>query len=480
MYEDINKRNENKYSTELKQIRTIKENGSSWEKSFMTSIEQIFLNNWTLSAKQQTHYNRLISKYFPSQNKDNGIYQGDFNPMVFGDRDKEKIQRTAFNKWMDKDCLGTLEIGTGVGKTRIGIMAIRQFWPCTVVVVVPKTDLMEQFIGELTQQLGSYSNIVDSIGRIGDGFKEFEKDIRVCIVNSIRDEELNADLLITDELHKYASPRNITFLEKGNFKRILGLTATIKREDGEHTKLLEYAPLIYKYSQREAINEGLLSGFELINVKVNLTDKEDGKLEQYNDFIAMNFPSFGNDFNQVREYVSKGGVLGATARDLMRCFTRRRSVLLNAVNKEDKTVEIILEEKIPKTIVFCEYIKTADSITQKLLDKNIKCGKYHSGMKNNEKEKMLEDFKNDKIKVIVSVKSLDEGTNVPNSEMAIITGGSQVRRQMIQRLGRILRTHPGKDMATVFQLYIPGTKDFIWLKNRTKELTKNAKRVSWK
>ena len=50
-----------------------------------------------------------------------------------------------------------------------------------------------------------------------------------------------------------------------------------------------------------------------------------------------------------------------------------------------------------------------------------------------------EDFKNDKYRVMISVKSLDEGTNVPSVSTAIIIAGTSVKRQMIQRLGRILR-----------------------------------------
>ena len=63
--------------------------------------------------------------------------------------------------------------------------------------------------------------------------------------------------------------------------------------------------------------------------------------------------------------------------------------------------------------------------------------------------------------------------------MAIIAAGSSVPRQMVQRLGRILRVSEGKGDAKVYQLYIPNTKDYEWMKARHSELVMNAKKVRW-
>ena len=114
-----------------------------------------------------------------------------------------------------------------------------------------------------------------------------------------------------------------------------------------------------------------------------------------------------------------------------------------------------------------------------LKDKEIPHVTYHSKLKKIEKNQMLEKFKNGSANIMLSVKSLDEGTNIPDCSVAIVMAGSSVKRQTIQRLGRILRTSEGKELASIYQLYIPGTKDYDWFITRNKEITTSAKNVRW-
>lgn len=50
---------------------------------------------------------------------------------------------------------------------------------------------------------------------------------------------------------------------------------------------------------------------------------------------------------------------------------------------------------------------------------------------------------------LVTCRALDEGTNVPETSVAIIAASTASIRQRIQRLGRVLRRAPGKEKATV-------------------------------
>jgi len=80
---------------------------------------------------------------------------------------------------------------------------------------------------------------------------------------------------------------------------------------------------------------------------------------------------------------------------------------------------------------------------------------YHSNIKN--RKQSLDDFRNDKVDIIITVKALDEGINVPKADMCIITSGTSVARQMKQRVGRILRK--SDNIALVYQLYFKNTID---------------------
>ena len=156
---------------------------------------------------------------------------------------------------------------------------------------------------------------------------------------------------------------------------------------------------------------------------------------------------------------------------------------MKSVSKIKAAPKIIVEEmtesNIPKTLVFCEYIKMADDVAEEMKKFGFPTGTYHSGMKQKEREQMLQDFKDNKLRVMVTAKCLDEGVDVPDCELGIILGGTKVKRQMVQRLGRILRYRPGK-RARMYQIYIEGTIDVLWLKKRSAELQKAAAKVTWR
>jgi len=64
----------------------------------------------------------------------------------------------------------------------------------------------------------------------------------------------------------------------------------------------------------------------------------------------------------------------------------------------------------------------------------------------------------DRVEVVISPQVLDEGVDVPEAAMGIVLMGAQGRRQMIQRLGRILRKKEGK-IAKFVVLCIRGTPE---------------------
>jgi superfamily II DNA or RNA helicase len=52
------------------------------------------------------------------------------------------------------------------------------------------------------------------------------------------------------------------------------------------------------------------------------------------------------------------------------------------------------------------------------------------------------------------MKCLDEGVDIPRAEHAIFCSSTGNPRQFIQRRGRILRTHPQKDIAVIHDLIV--------------------------
>ena len=64
-------------------------------------------------------------------------------------------------------------------------------------------------------------------------------------------------------------------------------------------------------------------------------------------------------------------------------------------------------------------------------------------------ERTLEAFRTGGLQVLLAKKVLDEGIDIPSVHEAYIVASSTIEREWVQRRGRVLRRHPGKDHAVV-------------------------------
>ena len=65
---------------------------------------------------------------------------------------------------------------------------------------------------------------------------------------------------------------------------------------------------------------------------------------------------------------------------------------------------------------------------------------------------MLASYRRGEVEILVTCRALDEGFNVPETEVGIIAASTATRRQRIQRLGRVLRPSNGKSHAIIYSL----------------------------
>ena len=119
--------------------------------------------------------------------------------------------------------------------------------------------------------------------------------------------------------------------------------------------------------------------------------------------------------------------------------------------------------KLPRDriLVFCQYVeqaKEAYNVLKDILDGQVAL--FIGSTKSDLRKRYFEQFKSGKLRVIVTTTVLDEGIDVPDAETAIILSGSGTKRQMIQRIGRVIRYRP-KKVAKVIEIV---TKDTIEVK----------------
>ena len=70
------------------------------------------------------------------------------------------------------------------------------------------------------------------------------------------------------------------------------------------------------------------------------------------------------------------------------------------------------------------------------------------------REQLIKDYSNGVIHTLASMKCLDEGIDVPRSELAIFCASTGNPRQFIQRRGRVLRKHKDKIYAIIHDLVV--------------------------
>ena len=78
--------------------------------------------------------------------------------------------------------------------------------------------------------------------------------------------------------------------------------------------------------------------------------------------------------------------------------------------------------------------------------------KYISGI--DDAPEVLNSFARGDIDVLLSMKCLDEGVDVPRAENAIFLSSTGNPRQFIQRRGRVLRKHPNKEKAHIWDMIV--------------------------
>jgi len=386
---------------------------------------------------------------------------------------KQKLyhwQLEALEQWNRNNYHGTIKAITGSGKTYVGIEVLNQCIEKTLI-VVPTIALLHQWVTMI------HNNSSKSVSCVGDGNYDLNGDVVVAVVNSIREREFPTgffELLIVDEIHRICSEKNFNILDKNKFKKVLGLSATPERIDNKDVKMFEIAPIVYEYGFEDGIKDNVVSNFEIIDRIVYLKSSEDiTKLEELNSIIKDCYEKFGYNFRSVLACAKVSGwsMQKKIALAMLNASRARKYLLQSHPSKDEELLKIVNSEGGHKILIFTEFIEIANRILINLKSKGFVCGIYSSKEKSNTNADTLQKFKDGKIKILIAVKCLDEGLNVPDVEIGIVHSGNSTRRQMTQRIGRIVR-FKDKRIARIYQIIIGDSIEEKWANERLRDIFK--------
>ena len=384
-------------------------------------------------------------------------------------------QAEALSAWHKRGRRGVIEAVTGSGKSLVGIAAAWEELQAggKVQVLVPSIVLLNQWATLVQEFLPQYD-----LGLRGDGHHDelSDVDILVAVVNSARLAEIDiggqSALLIADECHRYATECNAEALSEETFESRLGLSATYERLDDGHLSVLDpfFGGTCYELSYTEAIKHEVTAHFKLALVGVRFDEEEreeyeeaDGSARRLRGWLINNQgvtpEPFGTFMAEVK-VLSEGGEGEATgkARAYLSAFNRRRQVMADTTAKQELLHSLVPAVRAAeRVIVFTEQVEAAEESAETFREWGIRAAEVHSRLSSESRRSLLEKFANGSLKVLCAPKVLDEGVDVPSADLGIILAASRTRRQMIQRMGRVLRRKPDGRFARFVIAYVLGT-----------------------
>ena len=140
-------------------------------------------------------------------------------------------------------------------------------------------------------------------------------------------------------------------------------------------------------------------------------------------------------------------------------FLNRARIVKKAVAKGPMAKEIITQNMADDEhwLVYCEDGDQLSSIACDLRADGVKPFIYISDLPDGSPEEELRVFK-EKGGVLLSIRCLDEGIDIPVISHAVIIASSQNPRQFIQRRGRVLRKSGFKTKAVVYDIIVSPSK----------------------
>jgi len=413
-------------------------------------------------------------------------------PFSQGPRD---YQNKAYENWTRNNYQGIFAMATGTGKTITSLNCVLEEFKKSdnynVLVLVPTRALVSQWISEAKKF--NFQNIHSTqekewFNTLSNHFLNIQLGLNDSLIFISTYQSYNGNkfrklakkkswenfIIIADEAHNLGASQSLKNLPNKINKRI-GLSATPERiyDDYGSDKIYEYfnsyPPCYsYSYSMYKAINTepASLVQYYYYPYFASLNEEELIDYKTITEKLIINYDSKKGEFNDYGK----------------RLLIERKRIINKAESKikilQDIFIEVNNKEKnLNYTFVYVPEgqdtdFSNADVISydndeRKLIRKYgeaIRAFGYSthellSGTPN--RERVLNQFSNGKIDVLLAMKILDEGVDIPVTKNAIFCASTGNPRQYIQRRGRVLRKSEGKNYANIYDIIVAPQESFI-------------------
>lgn len=399
-----------------------------------------------------------------------------------------EYQEDAYKSWISNGKKGIFAMATGTGKTITSLNCVLHEYEDSgkyqVLVLVPTIALVDQWKDEISSF--NFTNIIEvsssnpqwrsKLTQLKNTIKFSKKNLNFFIVSTY-DSYCNKDfqqlvnqlpediIVIADEAHNIGSASVRTAFKTLKAQRRIALSATPSRiYDEEGTAEIENLfedkyPYIVSFPMSKAMECGRLMHYNYYPVIVELNEEE---MEQYISISKR----------IMRLYDSAGNCKDKDKAE--RLLQERKRILHKAKGKIEALKEIVSsigEDNLKYCFVYVpeglsekEEGQSSEVESERIMSRmleaikevypNVRCNTYIGEKAKKERKDILTSFSEGKIDVLLAMKCLDEGVDIPRTQYGIFASSTGNPRQFIQRRGRLLRKHDDKSLAYIYDMIV--------------------------
>ncbi len=391
-------------------------------------------------------------------------------------------QRDAVDSWLWAGRRGIFEMATGTGKTFTALACVLSAAevakPLFVAIVVPQQHLASQWKSELARFLPAQPTIeVDATNP--SWRKEVYRSLTALSQNAgklvvaigtyaslsspdftrlLEKAAANTKcLILADEVHRAGASVYRQALHP-RYEYRLGLSATPTRwfdEEGTAAVTEYFTQVVFEFPLEKALQEinprthrTFLVGFDYYPYRTVLSDPERHEYVDLTKRLQKMMSAVGEDHSE--------------ALDLL--LFKRARIIKNAEGKilVLETILDTLPRQFSHTIIYVTE-KQMEPVAALLRARRVAYHRFtmSEGTRpspefngTSERDYLLRKFADGSLRVLLAIKCLDEGVDIPPARIGIFMASSSSPVEHIQRLGRVLRPYPDKDHAAIYDIIV--------------------------
>ena len=384
-------------------------------------------------------------------------------------------QKMALDAWKNNNFKGILAMATGSGKTITALFASEMAPKSTITIIcAPTVPLIQQWESEIKKfddlalvviagtEKSNWKELLRpklAPYRLESNLDNIKNRTYVLCTNKTASNKNFVNLwegiqpkniqLIADEVH-HLGAENLQNIFNINSSRRLALSATPERqwdEQGNQVIFNYFTKTIFEYDLQQAINDGYLAHYTYHPL-----------------FAEMNQNEFQEYYELTQEMKQEMAIHKQKERKIgrrlplpvfLKIILEKRALIKKKTADKVNVFETWCDSfKQNQVLLFCEDTEQMNDLIEILNHTGKKYAKYKSDMQDSQKIQSLNFFKEGRIELLLAIRCLDEGLDVPDCSACIIVSSSTSIREFVQRRGRVLRATSKLKIAKIFDIIV--------------------------